>query len=214
MASPHIAGLAALYLGERPNATPAEIKSAMMTTAYDTVDDAGDPVTDPFAQGAGHVDPTRFFEPGLLYLNGLAGLVRVPGRRRATTSRVDPIDASDLNLASIGIGSLTAPQTITRTVTVDAGGHLHLLGAGPRGHRHGRSSRRRSTFGAAGEAQTFSVTFTPRPTRRSTSYATGSLTWTSGDTAVRSPIAVQPRHDRRPGVGRRDGRRPGRSTSR
>src|SRR3546814_5240911 len=74
MSAPHIAGLAALYLGERPNATPAEVKSAMMTTAYDTVNDDGSTNTDPFAQGAGHVDPTRFFDPGLLYLNGPADL--------------------------------------------------------------------------------------------------------------------------------------------
>ena len=38
MSSPHVAGLAALYLGERPNASPSEVKSALMTTAYDTVD--------------------------------------------------------------------------------------------------------------------------------------------------------------------------------
>lgn len=35
MASPHIAGLGALYLGERPTASPGEVKSAMMTTAYE-----------------------------------------------------------------------------------------------------------------------------------------------------------------------------------
>ena len=40
MAAPHVAGLAALYLGEKPLATPAEIKSALSTTATDTVDAA------------------------------------------------------------------------------------------------------------------------------------------------------------------------------
>ncbi|MCQ6458570.1 S8 family serine peptidase, partial [Vibrio parahaemolyticus] len=65
MSSPHVAGLGALYLGERPKATPAEVKSAMMTTAYDTVLPDGSPNTNPFEQGAGHVDPTRFFNPGL-----------------------------------------------------------------------------------------------------------------------------------------------------
>src|SRR5690606_21002944 len=72
MAAPHIAGLGALYLGERPTATPGEVKSAMMTTAYDTVNADGSKNTDPFQQGAGQVDPTRFFDPGLLYLNGVA----------------------------------------------------------------------------------------------------------------------------------------------
>ena len=55
MAAPHVAGLAALYLGEHPNASPAEIKSAMMTSAYDTVNSDGSSNTDPFQQGAGQV---------------------------------------------------------------------------------------------------------------------------------------------------------------
>ena len=95
MASPHIAGLAALYLGERPNAKPAEIKSAMMTTAYDTVNADGSPNTDPFQQGAGQVDPKRYFNPGLLYLNDVAdwtaylegkGLADFPGSSRSTAA--------------------------------------------------------------------------------------------------------------------------------
>ena len=189
MAAPHIAGLAALYLGERPNATPAEIKSAMMTTAYDTVDADGNAVTDPFAQGAGHVDPTRFFEPGLLYLNGkldwyayLQGLGYDAG--------VEPIDGSNLNLASISIGSLTAPETITRTVTSTQAGTFDATIDGLAGI-DAVVEPSSLTFGAAGESQTFSVTFS-RVDAALDEFATGSLTWTSGDTTVRSPIAVQP----------------------
>ncbi|MBP2436030.1 hypothetical protein JOF34_000616 [Microbacterium amylolyticum] len=48
---------------------PGDIKSALMTTSYNTLDGAGNPFTDPFAQGAGHVDPTAMFEPGLVYSN-------------------------------------------------------------------------------------------------------------------------------------------------
>src|SRR5262249_47295315 len=72
MASPHVAGLAAMYLGLHPTATPAEIKSALMTTGSPTVTPAGEPSTDVFAQGNGQVDPTRYLNPGLLYLNGPA----------------------------------------------------------------------------------------------------------------------------------------------
>jgi len=189
MAAPHIAGLAALYLGERANATPAEIKSAMMTTAYDTVDADGNAVTDPFAQGAGHVDPTRFFEPGLLYLNGkldwyayLQGLGYDAG--------VEPIDASNLNLASIAIGSLTAPETVTRTVTSTQAGTFDASIEGLAGI-DAIVEPAQLTFGAAGESQSFSVTFS-RTDAALDEFATGSLTWTSGDTTVRSPIAVQP----------------------
>jgi len=189
MAAPHIAGLAALYLGERPNATPAEIKSAMMTTAYDTLDADGNTVTDPFAQGAGHVDPTRFFEPGLLYLNGkldwyayLQGLGYDAG--------VEPIDGSNLNLASISIGALTAPETVTRTVTSTQAGTFDASVEGLEGIDV-TVEPAQLTFGAAGESQTFTVTFS-RTSAPLDEFTTGSLTWTSGDTTVRSPIAVQP----------------------
>ena len=189
MSSPHIAGAAALYLGERPEASPAEIKSAMMTTAYNTVDADGAPITDPFAQGAGHVDPTRYFEPGLLYLNGpadwdayLEGIGYDLG--------VEPVDPSNLNLASIAVGTLTAPETITRTVTSTQAGDFTASIEGLDGITAVVEPSTLS-FAAAGEKKSFTVTLS-RTDAPLDEFATGSLTWTSGDTTVRSPIAVQP----------------------
>ncbi|MCI2957903.1 S8 family serine peptidase [Agromyces atrinae] len=188
MAAPHIAGLAALYLGERPNATPAEVKSAMMTTAYDTLDGEGATVTDPFAQGAGHVDPTKFFEPGLLYLNGesdwwsyIQGVGYDVG--------ADPIDASNLNLASIAIGDLTAPETITRTVTATQSGTFTAQPVEIAGINVAVEPAEITL--AEGESASYSVTFT-RTDAPLDEWATGSLDWTSGDTTVHSPIAVRP----------------------
>lgn len=191
MSAPHVAGLAALYLGERPNATPAEIKSAFMTTAYDTVDGDGNPVTDPFTQGAGQIDPTKFFEPGLLYLNGVGDwLSYIEG---AGYDVLDPsvvaIDPSNLNLASIGIGSLTAPETITRTVTSTQAGTFEAAISIP--GIDATVSPSTLTFGAAGETQSFEVTFS-RTDAPLDQFATGSLVWTSGDTVAQSPIAVRP----------------------
>ncbi len=189
MAAPHIAGLALLYLGERPEAAPSEIKSAMMTTAYDTVAADGSAVTDPLSQGAGHVDPTRFFEPGLLYLNGLADWLAY-AQGAGYEAGVDPIDPSNLNLASIAIGSLTAAETVTRTVTSTQAGTFTASIDGLAGV-DAVVSPSTLTFGAAGEEQSYTVTFT-RTDAPLDAYATGSLSWTSGDTVVRSPIAVQP----------------------
>ncbi|MGV8876227.1 MAG: S8 family serine peptidase [Rhodoglobus sp.] len=191
MSSPHIAGLAALYLGERPTATPAEIKSAFMTTAYNTVDGDGNPVTDPFAQGAGHVDPTKFFEPGLLYLNGIGDwLSYIEG---AGYDVIDPtvtaIDPSNLNLASIGIGSLTATETITRTVTSTQAGTFQSSISIP--GIDATVSPATLTFGAAGETQSFQVTFS-RTDAPLDQFTTGTLVWTSGNTVAHSPIAVRP----------------------
>ncbi len=130
MSSPHVAGLAALYLGERPNASPAEVKSALMTTAYDTVDGAGEPVDDPFIQGAGHVDPTRYFEPGFLYLNDLDDWYGYIQGLGFVDVGVEPIDPSNLNLASISVGALAGVETVTRTVTATAPGQLRGAAGG------------------------------------------------------------------------------------
>jgi subtilisin family serine protease len=189
MATPHIAGLAALYLGEHPSATPSEVKSAMMTTAYNTVDADGNPVTDPFAQGAGHVDPTKYFSPGLLYLNDtpdwyayIQGIGYDVG--------VDPIDPSDLNLASIAVGALTGPKTVTRTVTSTQAGTFTAKPIDIAGIDAVVSPTTLS-FDAAGESKSYTVTFTRTDAALDT-FATGSLDWVSGDTVVHSPIAVQP----------------------
>ncbi len=189
MAAPHVAGLAALYLGERPNATPAEIKSAMMTTAYDTVNADGSKNTNPFEQGAGQVDPKRYLSPGLLYLNGVAdwtaylegkGLADFPG---------DPIDGSDLNIASISIGSLATAQTVTRTVTSTEAGTFTASVDVPGVNVTVSPSTLK--FTGAGQTATFTVTFDNQsaPVEQ---WATGSLTWTSKKNTVRSPIAVFP----------------------
>lgn len=190
MASPHVAGLGALYLGERPNATPAEVKSALMTTAYDTVLADGSANTNPFEQGAGHVDPTRYFEPGLLYLNGVSDWAAfIEGKGLAEFNGIEPIDGSDLNLASISIGSLASAQSVTRTVTATEAGTFTASAEVAGVDVTVEPST--LTFGAAGETATFTVTF-DNQSAPAEQWATGSLTWTSEKNTVRSPIAVFP----------------------
>jgi len=188
MAAPQVAGLGALYLGAHPNATPAEVKSAIMTTAFDTVYEDGTPDTDPFDQGAGQVDGTRFLNPGAVYLNGPADwLAYIQGTGELDLG-VEPIDPSDLNLASISIGSLGITQTVTRTLTAVAPGTYEASVSVP--GVDAQVSPSTIEFANAGDSVTFTVTLTPTTAAKET-WTTGFLTWT-GPTTVRSPIAVYP----------------------
>jgi subtilisin family serine protease len=69
MASPHVAGAAALLKQLHPSWGPGEIKSALMMTATDTVtvetEDGVAPAT-PFDVGSGRIDLTRAGDAGLL----------------------------------------------------------------------------------------------------------------------------------------------------
>ncbi|GLJ35485.1 hypothetical protein SUGI_0713590 [Cryptomeria japonica] len=74
MACPHVSGIAAIIRASHPTWSPAAIRSALMTTAS-TLDNRKQPIkdaltlraADPFAVGAGHVNPRAALEPGLVY---------------------------------------------------------------------------------------------------------------------------------------------------
>ncbi|KAJ1423875.1 Peptidase S8/S53 domain [Sesbania bispinosa] len=74
MSCPHVSGIAALLKASHPEWSPAAIKSALMTTAY-VHDNTFKPLRDasgaepstPYDHGAGHINPTRALDPGLVY---------------------------------------------------------------------------------------------------------------------------------------------------
>lgn len=190
MSSPHIAGLAALLKDAHPDWSPAMIKSAMMTTAYDLISGA-----DPFAQGAGHVQPNSMANPGLVYDNGFIdwlGFLCGTGQLQASYCPSIGIDPSDLNLASMAIGGLAGNQTITRTVT-NVSGSTETYNFSYSGLSGVDVAANPASFTLApGASQTFEVTFTVASAALNT-YTTGFIYW-NGDQGhvVRSPAAVKP----------------------
>ncbi|WP_433359287.1 S8 family serine peptidase [Streptosporangium sp. CA-115845] len=184
MATPHVAGLAALYLGTDPLLSPATVKSAMMTTAYDTK------TPDLFAQGSGHVDPARMLKPGLVYdaaAQDWYGYLEGLGVKTGTGAA--PIATSDLNYPSIAVGALFGSRTLTRKVTALTPGVYHAAVDLPGIKTKVQPST--LVFKKAGETKEFTVTM--EMTRQAGSGAiVGSLTWQGKNTAVRSPMVVTP----------------------
>ncbi len=198
MSAPHVAGLAALLVDRHPGWSPMMIKSALMTTAYDVLDGPG---TDPqvvFAQGAGHVDPNRAVDPGLVYdarvddwLAFLCGTTH--GVADVTCDALEragySLDPSDLNVPSIAVSRVSQRQTVTREVTnVSAKkGNYTASVRGLDGLDVEVSPRRLRL--APGESATFEVSFTSFEDTPD-GYLAGQLTWSDGVHRVRSPIVV------------------------
>lgn len=126
--APHVAGTAALLKEAHPDWSPAELKSALMTSARQDIlrEDARTPAT-PFDMGAGHIVPNSAFSPGLLYpveIQEYDAYLCTIGRQRLTTQQCAQLtrdgyaqDARDINLPSIAITELTGSVTVSRRVT-------------------------------------------------------------------------------------------------
>jgi subtilisin family serine protease len=211
MSSPHVAGLFALLKQARRDWSPAAAKSALMTTAYqDVMKEDGATPADPFDIGAGHVDPSgRVYAPGSLFSPGLvydAGFNEYlgflcdaapeafadPDATCATLESLGiPTDASDLNLASIGVGQLAGTQTVTRTVTSVANRNATWRVSVDAPHGFDVSVNPSQIRLAPGASATYEVTFTATDDAVIGDWAFGSLTWRAQNGATaRSPIAV------------------------
>jgi subtilisin family serine protease len=199
MAGAHVAGIAALVKQKHPDWSPAAIRSALMTTATPRGNDArwihdasGGGRADPFAFGAGLVRPEKALDPGLVYDSGsrqwraflCAGEAGCPLQAQRWA-------AGDINQPAIAVGKFVGRQTVRRTVT-HVGEHAAEYSVAihaPPGIRVEVSPREFTL--APGASRTFTVRFTRREASLGR-YVFGSLVWSDGAHAVRSPIALQP----------------------
>ncbi|KAL3503615.1 hypothetical protein ACH5RR_038064 [Cinchona calisaya] len=211
MACPHLSGVAALLKSAHPDWSPAAIKSAIITTA-DTVNLENKPIEDQqnllpadvFATGAGNVNPSAANNPGLIYdivpkdyipyLCGLNYTDRGVGmilQRRVNCSVESKIPDSQLNYPSFSIIFKPIVQKYTRTVTnVGEANSVYTAKIVQPVGVNVAVEPTTLKFSELNQKLTYEVTFSPLANPPNISNSQGSLTWTSENYSVRSPIAV------------------------
>ncbi|XP_020084948.1 subtilisin-like protease SBT1.2 [Ananas comosus] len=208
MSTPHLSGIAALIKGAHPDWSPAAIKSAIMTTS-DTTDRDGKPIKDEtlqpasfFAMGAGHVNPSKAANPGLVYdlraddyIPYLCGLgytdqqVEAITHRKINCATIKKISEAELNYPSIAVslelGHLTVNRTLTNveeerstyTVAIDVPKDISVS-----------VSPETLEFSKLKETKSFTVSLSWNP--KTTTHTEGAFRWVSTKYVVRSPIVI------------------------
>ncbi|OIS99529.1 PREDICTED: subtilisin-like protease SBT1.7 [Nicotiana attenuata] len=213
MSCPHLSGVAALLKSVHPDWSPAAIKSAIMTTAdilnlgLDFIEDQTYNPASVLATGAGHVNPSKANDPGLIYdiepsdyVSYLCGLnytdvqVGIILNRKVRCSEITSILEGQLNYPSFSIQvriSSTA-QTYSRTVmNVGQATSTYSVEVDSPPGVDVKVEPTTLVFSEVNQKLSYQVTFTPLATRPSTGYYQGSLKWISDKHIVRSPIAVR-----------------------
>ncbi|KAI9076928.1 hypothetical protein K1719_041090 [Acacia pycnantha] len=213
MSCPHLSGIAALLKSSHPDWSPAAIKSAIMTTA-DTLNLGGKPILDErlqpanlFATGAGHVNPNKANNPGLVYdihtedyVSYLCGLgytdreVGIIFQGRVDCSEIKSITEAELNYPSFSIQMGSSSQSYTRTVTnVGLGNSVYNLELEVPERVVMNVNPHQINFTGMYQRVTYSVEFTPVPEEArndDVEFSQGSLSWVSDAHTVRIPISV------------------------
>ena len=201
MSSPHVAGLGALLRQAKPTWSPAAIKSALMTTAYTTLNDGQSGQNNgllPWAQGAGHVDPNKAIDPGLVYDATATDFTRyqckvnraavLPASDCTTLGTLD--ETYNYNLPSITVGSVSGSTTVTRRVTnVGTSTVSYTATASVPGFAVVVTPAVLTDI-APGETRSFTVKLTAT-TAADGVWAFGALSWTDGTHVVRSPVSAR-----------------------
>ena len=202
MSTPHIAGVAALLLQAHPDWSPAVIKSALMTTARQSITAPdGETAAHPFDFGSGHIVPNDAVDPGLAYdVSDDEYDAFACGTASAAVSieRCDELAVagysfygSDMNQPSIAVSRLANERTVSRRVTnvSDQSATYTANVVAPSGI--GVSVTPQSLTLPPGQSATFDVTFNVESGPLDL-WRFGSLSWVNNDRAIYSPLAIRP----------------------
>ncbi|KAI3749005.1 hypothetical protein L6452_12506 [Arctium lappa] len=213
MSCPHVSGVAALLKARHPDWSPAAIKSALMTTAYihdnnyQLLRDSstGGP-SSPYDHGAGHINPSRAVDPGLIYDIGAQdyfeflctqGLTRtqlvVFAKFANRTCQHSLSGPSDLNYPALSavfpedkrVSSVTIHRTVTNVGPPTS--KYHVVFSEFKGVDV-KVVPSTLDFTKKYQKLSYKVTFTTKI--RQTAPQAGALIWKDGVHRVRSPIVI------------------------
>nr|XP_051200348.1 LOW QUALITY PROTEIN: subtilisin-like protease 1 [Lolium perenne] len=211
MASPHVSGVAALIKSSHPDWSPAAIKSAIMTTS-DALDNTGGLIMDEqhrragaYATGAGHVNPTRANDPGLVFDLGVAdyagyicellgdhALSVIVRNSTMTCKNLPKVSEAQLNYPTITVPMKPTPFTLSRTVTnVGPAESTYTVEVEAPRSLIVHVFPEMLDFSKIGEKKTFDVSVSSsRNMEEGELLVEASLSWVSEKHIVRSPIVV------------------------
>jgi subtilisin family serine protease len=209
MATPHVSGVAALIKSLHPDWSPAAIKSAILTTS-DAANSTGGSILNEhhrkavaYDRGAGHVNPTRAADLGLVYdisvhdyasyicwLLGDDGLAIIMRNSSLTCTKLPKVKDVQLNYPTITVPMTMSPFTVKRTVTnVGPAGTIYKVKVDAHKSLRVRVSPKTLVFSKAGEKKTFKVSVSCHNMGKQ-KLVEGSLSWVSKEYVVRSPIVA------------------------
>ncbi|XP_076883684.1 subtilisin-like protease SBT3.18 [Bidens hawaiensis] len=213
MSCPHVSGVVALLKSMHPDWSPAAIKSALMTTAYnndnnhDTILSGGtNEESSPFDIGAGHLNPLKAMDPGLVYDMKADDYILFLCNSGYTKDQIKRIISlhpgtnvncpqehttnANLNYPSITVSSLQSTMTIKRTVRNV--GYTTSIYFASIVSPHGVEVTvwpRILFFTYFTDEITYYVTLKPQKLSQGR-YDYGEIVWSDGFHTVRSPLVV------------------------
>jgi subtilisin family serine protease len=194
MATPHVAGVAALLRQQHPAWSPAAIKSALMTSTRPTLPDeqTGDQRgTLPWGQGAGNLQPNKAADPGLVYDLGAADYARyLCYNGNFSQCGAGSAASYNLNLPSIALSNVAVSQTVTRTVT-NVGSATATYSASATLPGYTVAVTPATLTLAPGTSASFQVKLT-RNGAPDYQWQFGTLVWNDGSHTVTSPLLARP----------------------